>query len=57
MFAMPRQKARELHLVLGASTNRKPIRFRLTIDGYAPGADIKADGSGTITEQRRPAFG
>jgi cytochrome c biogenesis protein CcdA/thiol-disulfide isomerase/thioredoxin len=47
--------ARDLHLVLGPGLN-KPVRFRVTIDGQAPGAsagtDIKAEGSGVVTEQR-----
>jgi cytochrome c biogenesis protein CcdA/thiol-disulfide isomerase/thioredoxin len=48
--------ARDLHLVLGPSKAGKPIRFRVTIDGKAPGADrgvdIDADGYGTVTEDR-----
>jgi hypothetical protein len=47
--------ARDLHLVLG-STNGKPVRYRVTLDGQAPGADAgidaKADGSGVVTNQR-----
>jgi thiol-disulfide isomerase/thioredoxin len=47
--------ARDLHLVLG-SPNGKPIRFRVTIDGKAPGADagsdIDAQGFGTVTDER-----
>jgi cytochrome c biogenesis protein CcdA/thiol-disulfide isomerase/thioredoxin len=47
--------ARDLHLVLGPGLN-KPVRFKVTIDGKAPGAsagaDIKADGSGVVTGQR-----
>ena len=47
--------ARDLHLVLGSTTG-KPVRFRVTIDGLAPGADagvdVKSDGSGGVTEQR-----
>ena len=47
--------ARDLHLVLG-STSGKPVRFRVTLDGKAPGADagvdVAADGSGAVTEQR-----
>ena len=46
---------RDLHLVLG-SPNDKPVRFRVTLDGKAPGADhgsdIDALGYGTIREQR-----
>jgi thiol-disulfide isomerase/thioredoxin len=48
--------ARDLHLVLGPSKDGKPVRFRVSIDGAAPGAshgsDVQADGSGTVTEQR-----
>ena len=48
--------ARDLHLVLGPSKTGKPIRFRVTVDGKAPGADhgvdIDADGYGTVTEDR-----
>jgi thiol-disulfide isomerase/thioredoxin len=48
--------ARDLHLVLGPSKDGKPVRFKVSIDGAAPGAshgsDIQADGSGTVTEQR-----
>jgi thiol-disulfide isomerase/thioredoxin len=48
--------ARDLHLVLGPPADGKPIHFRVTIDGAAPadnhGADIDADGQGTVTGQR-----
>jgi len=48
--------ARDLHLVLGPAQAGKSVRFRVTIDGKAPGADhgsdITADGAGVITEQR-----
>jgi cytochrome c biogenesis protein CcdA/thiol-disulfide isomerase/thioredoxin len=48
--------ARDLHLVLGPPADGKPIHFRVTIDGAAPGdnhgADIDADGQGTVTSQR-----
>ncbi|ADW69218.1 cytochrome c biogenesis protein DipZ [Granulicella tundricola] len=48
--------ARDLHLVLGPSKAGKPIRFRVTIDGKAPGADhgmdTDADGYGTVTSDR-----
>ncbi|MES2119730.1 MAG: cytochrome c biogenesis protein DipZ [Pseudomonadota bacterium] len=47
--------ARDLHLVLG-SARGKPVRFRVTLDGRAPGADagvdVKPDGSGVVTGQR-----
>jgi cytochrome c biogenesis protein CcdA/thiol-disulfide isomerase/thioredoxin len=48
--------ARDLHLVLGPPADGKPIRFRVTIDGAAPGADhgadIDADGRGAVDGQR-----
>ena len=48
--------ARDLHLVLGPSKVGKPIRFRVTLDGKAPGedhgVDTDADGYGTVTEDR-----
>jgi cytochrome c biogenesis protein CcdA/thiol-disulfide isomerase/thioredoxin len=48
--------ARDLHLVLGPSADGKPVRFRVTIDGAAPGeshgADINADGEGMVTDHR-----
>lgn len=47
--------ARDLHLVLGSATGR-PVRFRITIDGRAPGAaagmDVDAAGNGAVTNQR-----
>ena len=46
----------DLHLVLGPSANGKPIRFRIRLDGAAPGADhgmdVDAQGEGVITGQR-----
>jgi cytochrome c biogenesis protein CcdA/thiol-disulfide isomerase/thioredoxin len=48
--------ARDLHLVLGPAADGKPIRFRVTLDGAAPGADhgadTDADGQGTVDGQR-----
>jgi cytochrome c biogenesis protein CcdA/thiol-disulfide isomerase/thioredoxin len=48
--------ARDLHLVLGPTKDGKPVRFRVSIDGAAPGknhgADTAADGSGKIDSQR-----
>ncbi len=48
--------ARDLHLVLGPSKAGKAIRFRVTIDGKAPGADhgvdIDENGFGTVTDDR-----
>ncbi|WP_076997111.1 cytochrome c biogenesis protein DipZ [Variovorax sp. KK3] len=48
--------ARDLHLVLGPGPDGKPVRFKVSVDGGAPGdahgMDVAADGSGTVTEQR-----
>ncbi|QEE24072.1 cytochrome c biogenesis protein DipZ [Rhodanobacter glycinis] len=51
-----RFRGRDLHLVLGPTKDGKPVRFRVTLDGKAPGADhgmdTDADGNGTVTSQR-----
>lgn len=51
-----RFRARDLHLVLGPGADGKPVRFQVTIDGKAPGAnhgaDIDAAGSGTVMDTR-----
>jgi cytochrome c biogenesis protein CcdA/thiol-disulfide isomerase/thioredoxin len=48
--------ARDLHLVLGPAPDGKPVRFRVSIDGKAPGQNHGVDtderGAGTITEHR-----
>ena len=48
--------ARDLHLVLGPGSDAKPVRFRVLLDGAAPGAnhgaDSDANGDGTIDNQR-----
>jgi cytochrome c biogenesis protein CcdA/thiol-disulfide isomerase/thioredoxin len=48
--------ARDLHLVLGPSASGKPVRFRVTVNGSAPGeshgADVNAGGEGTVTDHR-----
>jgi cytochrome c biogenesis protein CcdA/thiol-disulfide isomerase/thioredoxin len=49
--------ARDLHLVVGTeSTTAKPIKFRVSIDGHAPGTDsgidINQEGLGEITSHR-----
>jgi thiol-disulfide isomerase/thioredoxin len=48
--------ARDLHLVLGPDADGKPVRFKVLIDGKAPGdahgTDVAPDGSGSVTEQR-----
>ena len=50
-----RFQARDLHLVLGSTTG-KPVRFKVTLDGQAPGPDAGGDvapnGTGTVTNQR-----
>lgn len=47
--------ARDVHLVMGAGT-RAQVRFRVRLDGRAPGAehgaDVDADGSGVVREPR-----
>lgn len=51
-----RFSARDLHLVLGPGAGGKPIRFQVTVDGKAPGADhgsdIDADGNGVVSATR-----
>lgn len=51
-----RFRGRDLHLVLGAADAKKPVHFRVTLDGKAPGADhgldIDAQGNGVVTGQR-----
>lgn len=48
--------ARDLHLVMGPSMPGKRVRFRVLIDGHAPGAahgaDVDEQGYGTMSEQR-----
>lgn len=48
--------ARDLHLVLGPGADGKPVRFRVTIDGKAPGenhgVDTDAQGNGVVTAYR-----
>jgi cytochrome c biogenesis protein CcdA/thiol-disulfide isomerase/thioredoxin len=51
-----RFQARDLHLVLGPGPDGRPIRFRVTIDGKAPGADrgtdLDAAGNGVVDSER-----
>ncbi len=51
-----RFRGRDLHLVLGPGSDGKPVRFRVTLDGHAPGADhgvdTDANGNGTVKAQR-----
>ena len=48
--------ARDLHLVIGPASRGQSVRFRVLIDGQAPGAahgtDVDDQGNGTVTEQR-----
>jgi thiol-disulfide isomerase/thioredoxin len=48
--------ARDLHLVLGPGRTGEPVRFRVTIDGAAPGSDhgtdTDADGQGVVNGER-----
>lgn len=49
--------ARDLHLVLAPGENGKPVRFRVLLDGKPlpaadAGADVAADGTGTVNEHR-----
>jgi thiol-disulfide isomerase/thioredoxin len=50
-----RFRARDLHLVLGSASG-KPVRYRVLLDGKAPGMDAGIDagasGAGTVKEQR-----
>jgi len=51
-----RFNGRDLHLVLGPMKNGQAVHFKVRLDGAEPGdnkgADIGADGSGAVTEQR-----
>ena len=48
--------ARDLHLVLGPAADGKPVRFRVKIDGQAPGVnhgvDTDEQGNGRVSEHR-----
>lgn len=48
--------ARDLHLVLGPAVDGKPVRFRVSINGAAPGdnhgMDIDPSGLGVVTTER-----
>jgi thiol-disulfide isomerase/thioredoxin len=48
--------ARDLHLVLGPGADGNTVRFRVTIDGHAPGADhgvdTDAQGDGVVKDHR-----
>jgi thiol-disulfide isomerase/thioredoxin len=48
--------SRDLHMVLGPGKNGTPVRFRVTLNGVAPGgdhgSDSAPDGTGTVREPR-----
>ena len=48
--------ARDLHLVMGPATPGSSVRFRVRLDGQAPGAahgsDVDEQGEGVVNEQR-----
>lgn len=48
--------SRDLHLVLGPTKDGKPVRFKVTLDGKAPGdnygSDVAPDGAGEVREPR-----
>ena len=48
--------SRDLHMVLGPAKNGKPVRFKVKLDGMAPGdncgVDSAPDGAGEIREPR-----
>jgi thiol-disulfide isomerase/thioredoxin len=48
--------ARDLHLVMGPAARGTSVRFRVHLDGEAPGVahgvDVDEKGNGTVTEQR-----
>jgi len=48
--------ARDVNLILGPAEPDAPVRFRISIDGKAPGTahgiDVDDEGNGVITEQR-----
>jgi len=48
--------ARDVHLVMGPAARGTPVRFRVLIDGKAPGAahgtDVDDQGVGTVSTQR-----
>jgi len=48
--------SRDVHLVMGPAVKGAAVRYRVRLDGQAPGAahgfDIDAQGQGTVTQQR-----
>jgi thiol-disulfide isomerase/thioredoxin len=51
-----RFEARDLHLVMGPTVPGTPVRFRVRLDGTAPGPahglDVDGEGNGTVRESR-----
>jgi hypothetical protein len=49
-------RARDVNLVMGPATPGSAVRFRVMLDGEAPGSshggDVDDDGYGTVVEQR-----
>ena len=48
--------ARDLHMVIGPTKDGKPVRFRVKLNGVAPGSDCGTDsapdGNGEVREPR-----
>jgi hypothetical protein len=48
--------SRDLHIVLGPGKNATPVRFRIKLNGVAPGddhgSDSSADGAGEVRQPR-----
>jgi hypothetical protein len=48
--------SRDLHMVLGPMKDGRPVRFKVTLDGAAPGndcgSDSAPDGAGEVREPR-----
>jgi hypothetical protein len=55
-----RFRAGDLHLILGPGPDGRPVRFQVTVDSEAPGADHGADidaaGDGKVNETRLYQF-
>jgi thiol-disulfide isomerase/thioredoxin len=51
-----RFRSRDLHLILAPGSSGRPVRFRVTVDGAAPGddhgVDVAPDGSGEVHAPR-----
>src|SRR5260370_42438648 len=53
---LSRFHSRDLHMFLGSAKKGEPVRFKVTLDGVAPGdnhgVDSAANGSGEVREPR-----